>query len=129
MPKQNKPILLDFTGYGCVNCRRMEDNVWSEKKINDMIVNDYVLISLYVDDRKELDEQYISSFSGKKMRTVGNKWADFQAIHFGRNSQPFYVLTTADGKVLNKPVAYTPDMEEYQTFLECGLERFEEIKE
>jgi thiol:disulfide interchange protein DsbD len=126
--EHNKPILLDFTGYGCVNCRRMEDNVWSKKEINDIITGEYVLISLYVDDRKPLEEQYISSFSGKKMRTVGNKWADFQAIHFGRNSQPFYVLTAPDGKVLNKPVAYTPDVDEYRSFLECGLERFEELQ-
>jgi thiol:disulfide interchange protein len=127
--ENNKPILIDFTGYGCVNCRRMEDNVWSKKEINELITDEYVLISLYVDDRKPLEEAYISSFSGKKMRTVGNKWADFQAIHFGRNSQPFYVLASPDGKVLNKPVAYTPDVEEYKEFLECGLERFESINE
>ena len=126
--RENKPILLDFTGYGCVNCRRMEDNVWSEKDINDIITGEYVLISLYVDDRKPLEEPFISSFSGKKMRTVGNKWADFQAIHFGRNSQPFYVLVSPEGKVLNRPVAYTPDKDEYKAFLECGLERFEELK-
>ena len=125
--EQNKPILLDFTGYGCVNCRRMEDNVWSQSDINRIITEEYVLISLYVDDRKPLDEPYLSTFSGKKMRTVGNKWADFQAIHFGRNSQPFYVLTSPEGKVLNEPVAYTPDKEEYKTFLECGLQRFEEL--
>jgi thiol:disulfide interchange protein DsbD len=126
--ENNKPILLDFTGYGCVNCRRMEDNVWSQNDINKLITEEYVLISLYVDDRKPLEEPYLSSFSGKKMRTVGNKWADFQAIHFGRNSQPFYVLTSPEGKVLNRPVAYTPDKEEYKKFLECGLERFESLK-
>jgi thiol:disulfide interchange protein len=126
--EQNKPILIDFTGYGCVNCRRMEDNVWSENDINDIITNDYVLISLYVDDRKPLEESFISSFSGKKMRTVGNKWADFQAIHFGRNSQPYYVLSSPEGKILNRPVAYTPDKAEYKAFLECGLERFEALK-
>jgi len=124
--EQNKPILLDFTGYGCVNCRRMEDNVWSDPEINDIITDKFVLTSLYVDDRKPLEEPFISSFSGKKMRTVGNKWADFQAIHFGRNSQPFYVLVSPDGRVLNTPVAYTPDKEAYKAFLECGLERFEE---
>lgn len=126
--QQNKPILLDFTGYGCVNCRRMEDNVWSKPEINSMISDKYVLISLYVDDRKPLEEEYTSTFSGKKMRTVGNKWADFQAIHFNTNAQPHYVLVAPDGKVLNKPVAYTPDVEEYKAFLECGLERFEEWK-
>lgn len=127
--EQNKPILLDFTGYGCVNCRRMEDNVWSKPEINSLITDKFVLISLYVDDRKPLEEEYTSTFSGKKMRTVGNKWADFQAIHFNTNAQPHYVLVAPDGKVLNKPVAYTPDVEEYKAFLECGLERFEAWKE
>ncbi len=125
---QNKPILLDFTGYGCVNCRRMEDNVWSKPEVNSLITDKFVLISLYVDDRKALEKEYTSTFSGKKMRTVGNKWADFQAIHFNTNAQPHYVLVAPDGKVLNKPVAYTPDVEEYKAFLECGLERFEEWK-
>ena len=120
----NKPILIDFTGYGCVNCRRMEDNVWSQDKIFKLINEEYVLISLYVDDRKALDEPYFSTFSNKKMRTVGNKWADFQAIHFDRNSQPYYVLMGHDGKILNKPVAYTPDVEVYKAFLECGLKTF-----
>ncbi len=126
--QQNKPVLLDFTGYGCVNCRRMEDNVWSNPDINNIIVDKYVLISLYVDDRKKLDKPYISAFSNRKMRTVGNKWADFQATHFDRNSQPYYVLLTPEKKVLNNPVAYTPEVEEYKAFLECGLKRFEEQK-
>lgn len=120
----NKPILVDFTGFGCVNCRRMEDNVWNQDKIFKLINEEYVLISLYVDDRKALDEPYFSNFSNKKMRTVGNKWADFQAIHFDRNSQPYYVLMGNDGKILNKPVGYTPDVEKYKAFLECGLKTF-----
>ena len=123
-----KPILLDFTGHGCVNCRRMEDQVWGQDGIFEMISEDYVLISLYVDDRKKLDESYVSPFSQRTMRTVGNKWADFQAIHFDRNSQPYYVLLSDDLKILNKPKAYTPDKEEYRAFLECGLERFQEQK-
>lgn len=122
--EQNKPILLDFTGYGCVNCRRMEDNIWSEDKVYKLINEEYILISLYVDERKELEEQYYSEFGQKKIRTVGNKWADFQAIHFDRNSQPFYVLMSPDGKLLNKPVAYTPDVDKYKAFLECGLQNF-----
>ena len=122
--KVNKPILLDFTGWGCVNCRRMEDNVWSKDEILNLIKDKYVLISLYVDERKPLDKPYISDFSNRKMRTVGNKWADFQAVHFNKNSQPYYVLMSPDGKVLNKPRAYTPDVEEYKKFLECGLEKF-----
>lgn len=123
---QGKPILLDFTGHGCVNCRRMEDQVWGEKGIYELIKDEYVLISLYVDERKALDEPYMSTFSNRKMRSVGNKWADFQAIHFQRNSQPYYVLLDNDGTVLNKPKAYTPDKAEYQAFLECGLDRFKD---
>lgn len=126
--EQNKPILLDFTGHGCVNCRRMEDQVWGQDGVFDLINDEYVLISLYVDDRKKLKYPYMSTFSDRQMRTVGNKWADFQAIHFNRNSQPYYVLMSEDGKILNKPVAYTPDIEEYKGFLECGLERYEELK-
>lgn len=127
--KVKKPILLDFTGHGCVNCRRMEDQVWGQSGVFERINEDYVLVSLYVDDREKLKEPYHSEFSNRPMRTIGNKWADFQAIHFNRNSQPYYVLLSEDGKILNKPRAYTPDKQEYQSFLECGLERYEEYKQ
>lgn len=127
--EKGKPILLDFTGHGCVNCRRMEDNVWGQEGVFELISDKYVLISLYVDDRAELEEPYQSPFSGRMMRTVGNKWADFQAIHFNRNSQPYYVLLSDDLKVLNEPKAYTPDKEEYQAFLECGLEKYSAYKQ
>lgn len=130
--KQNKPIFIDFTGHGCVNCRKMEDKVWGEDKILPLIKEDYVLVSLYVDERKELEEPYISKLSGKKMRNVGNKWADFQAIHFETNSQPYYVLVAPmeDGsfKVLNQPTAYDEDVDAYREFLECGLRQFEAIQ-
>ncbi len=125
--KVNKPILIDFTGYGCVNCRRMEDNVWSKDQVFKLINEEYVLISLYVDDRKKLDETYMSTFSNKEIKEVGKKWADFQAIHFETNSQPYYVLTSHDGKILTKPVAYTPDVEQYRQFLQCGLDKFKEL--
>jgi len=124
--EQEKPILLDFTGHGCVNCRKMEDQVWGEKGVYGLIKDEYVLVSLYVDDREKLDEPYISTFDGKKKRTIGNKWADFQAKYFDRQSQPYYVLMSPDGTVLNKPKAYTPNVQEYRTFLECGLSRFEQ---
>ncbi|MCB9284972.1 MAG: thioredoxin family protein [Lewinellaceae bacterium] len=127
--EQGKPILLDFTGHGCVNCRRMEDNVWGKDGVLDLISDKYVLISLYVDDREKLAEPYQSPFSGRMMRTVGNKWADFQAIHFNRNSQPYYVLLSNDLKVLNEPRAYTPDVQEYQSFLECGLDHYKAYKQ
>jgi thiol:disulfide interchange protein len=123
-----KPILLDFTGHGCVNCRRMEDNVWGQDGVLELIRDEYVLISLYVDDRKKLENPYMSAFSNRQMRTVGNQWADFQAIFFQRNSQPYYVLLSDDLEILNQPVAYTPDKEKYQSFLECGLMRYDEGK-
>ena len=126
--KLNKPVLIDFTGYGCVNCRRMEDNVWSKDQVFKLISEEYVLISLYVDDRKKLDESYMSTFSNKEIKEVGKKWADFQAIHFETNSQPYYVLTRPDGKILTKPVAYTPDVEQYRMFLQCGLDKFKELE-
>lgn len=122
----NKPVLIDFTGYGCVNCRRMEENVWIDKKINKILNEDYVLVSLYVDDRKKLD-QVLKTPDGTKIRTVGNKWAAFQKVNFERASQPYYVLVTPDEEVLNKPRAYTPDIPTYKGFLECGLKTFGEL--
>jgi thiol:disulfide interchange protein len=126
---QNKPVMIDFTGHGCVNCRRMEDQVWGQAGIYEMLRDKYVVISLYVDERKALDEPYTSVFDGKLKRTIGNKWADFQQIHFNRNSQPYYVLAHPDGTILNTPVAYTPNVEEYRSFLACGLKRFEELNQ
>ena len=123
----DKPVLVDFTGHGCVNCRKMEDNVWDKPGVYERIKNDYVLVSLYVDEREALDEPFTSEFSGQKIRTVGNKWADFQARYFNRNSQPYYVLMSPEGQVLNQPVPYTPDVEEYAAFLECGLQQFEKL--
>lgn len=124
----NKPIMLDFTGYACVNCRKMEEHVWSEKKIDDILRNDYVLISLYVDDKKELPENeqvLVNRVNGgaRKLENYGHKWANFQTQFFQTNSQPFYVLLNSEGtEILNQPVGYTPDENEYATFLEEGLE-------
>ena len=128
--KVNKPILLDFTGYACVNCRKMEEHVWPIKKIDDYLRNDYVLISLYVDDKKTLpkEEQLIvNRVNGgtKKLETYGHKWAHFQTQFFKTNSQPYYVLLNSNGtRVLNQPVGYTPNEDEYAKFLECGIEVF-----
>lgn len=132
--KVNKPIMLDFTGYACVNCRKMEEHVWPDEKIDALLRNDYVLISLYVDDKKELpeDEQIlVSRVNGgtRQLTNYGHKWAHFQTQFFQSNSQPFYVLLSSDGKtVLNAPVGYTPNESEYASFLECGLDAFNEQK-
>jgi thiol:disulfide interchange protein DsbD len=127
--ENNKPILIDFTGYACVNCRKMEEHVWPKDEIFNIINEEYVLVSLYVDDKEalRLEEQYISATTGQKVRTIGNKWSDLQSSQFGTNAQPYYVLIAPDGKVLNQPRAYTPDVAEYRGFLECGLETFENI--
>lgn len=130
--KVNKPILLDFTGYACVNCRKMEEHIWPLPKIDSYIRNNYVLISLYVDDKKELPENEkvnVTRINGglRKLETYGNKWAHYQTQFFQTNSQPFYALLSSDGKrVLNQPVGYTPEETDYANFLQCGLDVFKE---
>ena len=120
----SKPVLLDFTGYGCVNCRKTEDYIWKDPAIKSQLNDDYVLVSLYVDDRKKLDEIMIAKSSGKKMRNVGNKWADFQIVNFQQNSQPLYVPLTPDQKVITAPRGYEEGVENYKQFLDCGLAEF-----
>lgn len=121
-----KPVIVDFTGWACVNCRKMEDNVWSDPKVLKKLRGDYVLISLYVDDKKNLPEsdQYISPLSGKKIKTTGNKWSDFQASKYNTNSQPYYVLLDNKGNILAQPRGYTPDIQTYANFLDEGLCRY-----
>lgn len=121
----NKPILLDFTGWACVNCRKMEENVWSDPAVYALLNENYIIISLYVDDRKTLEEeqQFNYQYSDgriKRINTVGKKWATFQAINFQTASQPFYVQMTSDGTLLNVPIQYT-DTATYKTWLEQGL--------
>jgi thiol:disulfide interchange protein DsbD len=122
----NKPVMLDFTGWSCVNCRKMEENVWVEPEILSILKDDYVLISLYVDDKTELPEaeQKVSDCTGKKIRTIGNKWSEYQTCTFKTNTQPYYVLMNTEGKVLNEPVGYMPDANKYKNFLEDGLKKF-----
>ncbi|KUF39355.1 disulfide bond formation protein DsbD [Myroides marinus] len=121
----NKPVLLDFTGFACVNCRKMEDYVWSEPAVLGVLKNEIVLISLYVDDKQELpeSEQYISETTGKKVKTIGNKWSDFQMKNYHANAQPYYIVLDKDGNRLNEAVGYTPDAEEYKTWLESGINK------
>ncbi|MCO6173558.1 thioredoxin family protein [Flavobacterium sp. NRK F10] len=123
-----KPILLDFTGHACVNCRKMEEHVWSKPEILPLLKNDVVLISLYVDDKRELEEKdkYTSPETGKEIKTIGNKWSDFQITRYQNNAQPFYVILDAEGKDINTPVGYTPDADEYKTWLEGGIKTFKE---
>ena len=122
--KVNKPVMIDFTGHACVNCREMEASVWSDKKILETIRDKYVLIQLYVDDKTELagTEQTISAFSGKRIKTIGNKWSDFQASRFNSNSQPFYVLLNNNGELLVPPSGAEFNKEKYLNFLNSGLE-------
>lgn len=127
----NKPILLDFTGWACVNCRKMEENVWSEADIFPILKEEYVLISLYVDDQKELLEEQQFDFqyeSGrvKTIETVGQKWGTFQTINFNAASQPYYVLLSPDLEVLNNAVQYT-DRDTYKDWLNAGLEKYKVI--
>ena len=125
---ENKPILLDFTGWACVNCRKIEQNVWSIKKIYDLISNEFILISLYVDDRKRLldEEQFVYKFKNgkiKNIKTIGDKWSTFQAINFSSASQPYYILLYPDGKIINSPIQYT-DSETYYNWLKEGLDKY-----
>ena len=119
-----KPILIDFTGYGCVNCRKTEEHIWVSDKVRNKINNDYVLISLYVDDKKKLDNIKRSTSRNDRIKTVGDIWADLQIVNFQQNSQPLYVLMTPDEKVLAKPRGYKEGVKEYDQFLQCGLDAY-----
>ena len=123
---QEKPVIIDFTGWACVNCRKMEDNVWSDPKVLKKLSEQYVLISLYVDDKTPLpaEQQYVSPTTGRKIRTTGNKWSDLQASVYNTNSQPYYVLLDNNGKLLATPRGYTPDIDTYASFLDEGLCRY-----
>jgi len=126
---QNKPILLDFTGWACVNCRKMEEQVWSVSDVYETIKNDYILISLYVDDKEKLGDEDRFNFerangSVKKIRTIGDKWATFQTLNFRNNSQPYYVLLSPDLELLNETIAYEPSSEAYLNWLQTGLKNY-----
>lgn len=124
--KVNKPVLVDFTGWTCVNCRKMEESVWPDPTVLRLLNEEYVLASLYVDDRTPLEEseKYVSEFSNKNVRWVGQKWSDLQASRFGTNAQPYYVIVDPDGKQLVPAQAYNEDIPNYINFLESGLEAF-----
>ncbi|MDG2052831.1 MAG: cytochrome c biogenesis protein CcdA [Flavobacteriaceae bacterium] len=124
--KVNKPVLIDFTGYACVNCRKMEERVWASPHILGILNRDIVLISLYVDDKRLLpeNEQYTSETTGKRIRSIGNRWSDFQIKNYQANAQPYYVLMSLAEENLNSPIGYTPDIEEYKEWLVEGIDNF-----
>lgn len=128
--QSGKPVMLDFTGYGCVNCRKMEAAVWTDPKVSDLINNDYVLITLYVDNKTPLSEpvKIVENGTERTLRTVGDKWSYLQRVKFGANAQPFYVLLDNQGKPLNKSYAYNEDIPKYIEFLQTGLENYKKEK-
>jgi thiol:disulfide interchange protein DsbD len=125
----NKPIFIDFTGHGCVNCREMEANVWSDPKVLKRLQDDYVVVALYVDDKTAVPEEewVLSSYDGKLKKTIGKIYADFQIHNFNINAQPYYVLLGHDGEILAKPRAYNLDVDAFVKFLDNGKERFQEL--
>jgi thiol:disulfide interchange protein DsbD len=132
--KVNKPVMLDFTGYSCVNCRKMEEHVWTEEKIKRYLTDEYVIVSLYVDERKPLpaaEHREVDRMDGtgrtRTINTVGKKWQYLQQSVYSKISQPYYVLVSPDGTTLNPPVAYTADVDIYEDFLECGLNTFRSL--
>ena len=127
--QEHKPLLIDFTGWACVNCRKMEENVWPDKNVKDIIKGNFILVSLYVDDRKELPDEQQFSFptndgSIKAIRTIGDKFATLQSENFKNASQPLYVVISPDEKLMTYPVGYTPDPKQYAQWLQCGLDAF-----
>ena len=128
--QHGKPVMLDFTGYGCVNCRKMELAVWTNPKVSDIINNDYVLITLYVDNKTPLPSpvKILENGTERTLRTVGDKWSYLQRVKFGANAQPFYVLIDNEGKPLNKSYSYDEDIPKYIEFLQTGLENYKKEK-
>jgi len=131
---ENKPLFIDFTGHACVVCRKMEEHVWPEEGIIELLDEEYIVVSLYVDDKmdlpKELQEIIVSQKTGKTKNIVsyGDKWSAFQIETYEVNSQPYYVLVSPDEVLLNTPVPYTPDADQYRSWLECGLDAWEKTK-
>ena len=131
--KENKPVLIDFTGYGCENCRKMEEFVWTEPDILELLQNEVILASVYIDDkelRPENEQTSIDMGAGqkKKIKTIGDKWSMFQQVNFNNNSQPHYVLVTPGGKVINKPVSGYMPKEDFKKFLDCGINYYKNHK-
>ena len=126
----NKPVLIDFTGWNCVNCREMEANVWTDPAVAKLLKEEFIMAELFVDDKTELpaNEQFVSTYSGKKIKTIGNKNSDFQASTFNSNSQPLYVIVDASGKVLVPQSGANRNIEQYKAFLQSGIDAFKAKK-
>ncbi|MFL5748145.1 MAG: protein-disulfide reductase DsbD family protein, partial [Niastella sp.] len=127
--RENKPVLIDFTGWACVNCRRMEENVWTDKEVGALIKDNFIIVSLYVDERRTLPATQQVDFttktgSQKKIITVGDKWATFQSENFDAVAQPQYAIISPDQKVLTKTKGYTPSAKEFAQWLECGVDAY-----
>lgn len=120
----NRPILIDFTGHGCVNCRKTEEHIWIDDRVRNILMDSVVLISLYVDDDKKIEDVLISLNTNEKLRNIGKKWADFQIVNFEKNAQPLYVLASNDQKVVSQPRAYVPGVDGYLDYLRCSLSQF-----
>ncbi len=125
--KVGKPVMLDFTGWACVNCRKMEQNVWPKPEVLQILKNDVVLISLYVDDKRPLEANQITESKlqpGKQLKYIGQKWSELQTLKYKANSQPFYVIMDHEENTLIDPVGYTPDVEVYHSWLQEGISKF-----
>lgn len=123
---RGKPVMIDFTGYGCVNCRKMELAVWTDPTVSKLLNEDYVLITLYVDEKTKLPEpvKVMENGTERTLRTVGDKWSYLQRSKFGANAQPFYVLLDNEGMPLNKSYSYDEDIQKYVEFLQTGLKNY-----
>ncbi|HSN62352.1 MAG TPA: thioredoxin family protein, partial [Ferruginibacter sp.] len=131
--EQNKPMLIDFTGYACVNCRKMEESVWTKPEVYNLLKEKYIIVSLYVDDKKELPaaEQFTYTTKDgqkKEIVTVGDKWATFETENFKNNAQPWYAILNTNEELLTHPVGYVPDDKEYLQWLQCGADAFYQKK-
>jgi thiol:disulfide interchange protein DsbD len=130
--KENKPVLLDFTGWACVNCRRMEENVWTDDKVGQMMAKDFIVVSLYVDERTKLPASQQLNYTTKtgatkQIITVGDKWATFQSENFDAVAQPQYAIISPDEKVLTKTKGYTPSATEFSQWLQCGIDAYKTV--
>ncbi|MDQ3550387.1 MAG: thioredoxin family protein [Bacteroidota bacterium] len=130
--QQNKPLLIDFTGWACVNCRRMEENVWIDPEVEELMKNEFIVVSLYVDERTKLPasqqiEYQTKNGDTKSIVTVGDKWATFQSENFNAVAQPQYAILSPDEKAITKSKSYTPDAEEFKEWLQCGIDAFKRM--